>query len=77
MYYRLTKPTIWHVRPSNTQLSLGIRPVWLQSSLCATVGSFMKQAFFHADGEDSSDQYRWVQMLICRIAGFVMQRLKS
>ena len=30
-----TKPTKWHVRPAKTQISLGIRPVWLASSLCA------------------------------------------
>ena len=25
----------WHVRPAKTQISLGIRPVWSESSLCA------------------------------------------
>ena len=25
----------WHVRPANTQISLGIRPVWSESSLSA------------------------------------------
>ena len=29
------KPTKWHVRPANTQISPGIRPVWSESSLCA------------------------------------------
>ena len=28
-----TKPTIWHVRPAKTPISLGIRPVWSESSL--------------------------------------------
>ena len=32
MYFNLscivTKPTKWHVRPSKTQISLGIRPIW-------------------------------------------------
>ena len=27
------KPTKWHVRPSKTQISLDIRPVWSESSL--------------------------------------------
>ena len=31
----MTKPTKWHVRPVKTQISLGIRPVWSESSLCA------------------------------------------
>ena len=28
-----TKPTKWHVRPAKTQISLGIRPVWSESSV--------------------------------------------
>ena len=28
-------PTKWHVRPAKTQVSLGIRPVWSESSLSA------------------------------------------
>ena len=28
-----TKPTIWHVCPAETPISLGIRPVWSESSL--------------------------------------------
>ena len=31
----VTKPTKWHVRPTKTQISLGIRPVWSESSLFA------------------------------------------
>ena len=31
----MTKPTKWHVRPAKTQVSLGIRPVWSESSLSA------------------------------------------
>ena len=30
-----TKPTKWPVRPAKTQISMGIRPVWSASSLCA------------------------------------------
>ena len=29
----MTKPTKLHLRPANTQISLGIRPVWSESSL--------------------------------------------
>ena len=31
----MTKQTMWHVRPAKTQISLGIRPVWSESSLSA------------------------------------------
>ena len=31
----MTKPTKWHVRPAKTQISLGIPPVWSESSLSA------------------------------------------
>ena len=31
----MTKPTKWHVRPARTQISLGICPVWSESSLSA------------------------------------------
>ena len=31
----MTKTTKWHVRPAKAQISLGIRPVWSESSLSA------------------------------------------
>ena len=31
----MTKPTKWHVCPAKTQIRLGIRPVWSESSLSA------------------------------------------
>ena len=31
----MTKPTEWHVHPAKTQISLGIRLVWSESSLSA------------------------------------------
>ena len=45
---RMTKPTKWPVHPAKTQISLGIYPVWSESSLCAKDTSF-----FHVDSEDS------------------------
>ena len=51
-----TKPTKWCVRPAKTQLSLGIRPVWSESSLCAHWVA-KDPSFLHADSEDS-DQIR-------------------
>ena len=49
-----TKPTKWHVRPAKTQISLGIRPVWSESSLY-TQWVAMDPRLLHADSEDWSD----------------------
>ena len=77
---RMTKPTKWHVRPAKTQISLGIRPVWLVSSLSAwkSTGSL---ATISAHSEDS-DQTGWMPRLVVVFAGckghfigFVMHRL--
>ena len=63
----LTKPTKWHVRPAKTQISMGIRPVWSKSSLCAQwVGK--DPSFLHADSEDS-DQTGRLSRLIWVFAG--------
>ena len=76
----MTKPTKWHVRPAKTQINLGIRPVWSESSLSAwrKLGSL---ATYWAHSEDS-DQTGWVPRLIwvfagrtCHFVGFVMRRL--
>ena len=45
----MRNPTMWHVRPSKTRISLDIRPVWSDSSLCAqwvarAKASFMRTA---------------------------------
>ena len=61
------------VRPAKTQISLGIRPVWSESSLCAK--SIAKDpSFLHADSEDWADaqadlSLRWVHS---HFVGFVM-----
>ena len=51
----VTKPTQWHLRPAKTRISLGIRPVWSESSLSAwrKLGSL---ATHWAHSEDYSDQ---------------------
>ena len=55
------------VRPAKTQISLGIRPVWSESSLCAQcVGK--DPSFLHADSEDS-DQTGRMPRLIWVLAG--------
>ena len=63
----MTKPTKWHVRSAKTQFSLGIRPVWSESSLSAwrKLGSL---ATHWADSEDS-DQIGRMPRLIWVFAG--------
>ena len=51
----MTKPTKKHLRPAKTQISLGICPVWSESSLCAQWVA-KDPSFLHAYCEDRSDQ---------------------
>ena len=44
------------VRPAKTQISLGIRPVWSESSLCAQWVA-KDPRFLHADSEDWSESW--------------------
>ena len=76
----MTKPTKRHVRQAKTQISLGIRPVWSESSLSAwrKLG-FLATHWTHSEG---SDQTRRMPRLICvfagrtcHIVGFVMRWL--
>ena len=48
----MTKPTKWSVCPAKTQISLGIRPVWPESSLCAQWEA-KDPRFLHAVRKDS------------------------
>ena len=68
------------LRPAKTQISLGVHPVWSESSLCAQWVA-KEPCFRHADSEDS-DQTGWMPRLIWVFAGrtnhfvgFVMRRL--
>ena len=55
------------VRLAKAQISLGIRPVWSESSLCAQWVD-KDPSFLHADGEDS-DQTGRMPRLIWVFAG--------
>ena len=67
------------VHPAKTHISLGIRPVWSESSLC-TQWVAKDPSFLHADSEDWSDwadaqadlSLRWAHS---HFVGFVMSRL--
>ena len=50
----MTKPTNWHMHPAKTQISLGIHPVWSESSLC-TQWVAKDPSFLHVDSEDLSN----------------------
>ena len=63
----MTKLTKWHVHPVKTQISLGIRPVWSESSLC-TQWVAKGSRFLHVDSEDS-DQTGLMPRLIWVFAG--------
>ena len=76
----VTKPTKWHVRPAKTQISLGIRPVWSESSLFAQWVA-KDPSFLHADSEDSDQTGRMPRLIwvfagrTCHFIGFVTRRL--
>ena len=55
------------VRPAKTQISLSIRPIWSESSLC-TQWVARDPHFLHADSEDS-DQTGWMPRLFWVFAG--------
>ena len=55
------------VRPAKTQISLGIRPAWSESSLCAQWVA-KDTRFLHADRENT-DQTGWMPRLIWVFAG--------
>ena len=68
------------VRPAKTQISLDIRPVWSESSLCAQRVA-KDPSFLHADSEDSDQTGRMPRLIwvfagrTCHFVGFVMMRL--
>ena len=59
----------WHdktnkmsVRPAKTQISLGIRPVWTESSLCAHLVA-KDLSFLQADSEDFHQTWRMPRLI--------------
>ena len=77
----MTKSAKWYVRPAKTRISLGIRPVWSESSLSAW--RKLECLATHWAHSKDSDQTGWMPRLIwvftgCtgHFAGFVMRWLK-
>ena len=58
----MTKPTKWHVGPAKTQISLGIRPVWSESSLCAQWVA-KDLSILHADSEEPDQTGRMLRLI--------------
>ena len=69
MSHLTTKPTKWPVPPAKTRISLGIRPDWSESLLCAKWVAKVPM-LLHADSEDSDQTGR-----TCHFVGYVMLRL--
>ena len=74
----MTKPIKWHICPAKTQISLGIRPDWSESSLSAwrKVGSLATHWAHSEDWSDWADaqadlSLRWAHT---HFVGFVMSR---
>ena len=61
MSHIMTKPTKW-LRPAKTRISLGIHPVWSESSLCAEWVT-KDPSLLHADSEDSDQTGRMPRLI--------------
>ena len=68
------------VCPAKTQISLGICPVWSESSLCAQWVA-KDPGFLHADSGDSDQTGRLPRLIwvfarrFCQLVGYVMRQL--
>ena len=62
MSHDMTKPTKWVCAQRRLQVSLGIRPVWSASSLCAQRVA-KDPSFLHADSEDSDQIGRMPRLI--------------
>ena len=71
--HRLTKPTKWHVRTAKTQISLGIRPVWSESSLSAwrSIGPLATQKAHSEDSDQTGRMPRLIRVFAVRTSHFV------
>ena len=66
----------WHVHPAKTQISLGIRPVWSESSLSAW-RKLRSLAIHRADSEDSDQTGHTVILLVLSWGGSFVRVWKS
>ena len=67
---KMTNPTKWHMRPANTQISLGIRPVWSEFTVRMNLGSLATHWVYSEDWSDWADaqadlSLRWAHRSFC------------
>ena len=77
-----TKQTKWHVHPDKTQISLGIRPVWSESSLSPLrhLGPLATHRVHSEDSDQTGQMPRLIWVFAGRtdlFVGFVVLRLIS
>ena len=73
----MAKPKKWHVRPAESQISLAIRPVWLESSLCV-LGCLSTHWACSKDINQTGRTPRLIRVfagLTCHFVGFIMRWL--
>ena len=60
--------TNWHVRPAKTQISMGIRPVWSESSLSAwrKLGSLATHLAHNEDSDQTMRMHRLIWVFVER-----------
>ena len=78
----ISKLTKWHVCPVKTQISLGLHPVWPESSQSAwrKLGSLATQWVQSKDSDQTGLMPRLIWVFAghtCHFVGFVMRRLIS
>ena len=66
---RRDKTNKMSVRQAKTQISLGIRPVRSESSLCAQCRVAKDPSFHHTDSEDSDQTGRTVSLFVLSLGG--------
>ena len=77
--HSMAKPTKWHTRPTNTRMSLGIRTVWSESSLCDFWRA--KDTIHNADSKDSGQIGQMSRLIwvfarrTCNFVDFIVLRL--
>ena len=81
MSHLMTKPTKWHVRPAKARISLGIHPVWSESSLSAwrKLGSLATHWAHSKDSDQTGRMPRLIWVFAgrtCHFVGFVTRQFK-
>ena len=69
----LTKPTKWYVRPAKTRVSLGIHPVWSESSLSTWRNiRFFATHWVHIDDSDQTGRMQVILLVLSCSSSFIV-----